>query len=133
MENHGIVLFDGVCNLCNGTVQFIIQRDATAHFKFAAIQSERGMALMAAHDLEPGDLASVVLIEDGRCFARSDAALAIAKGLSGPWPWMAVFWWVPRFIRDGVYNVIARNRYTWFGKRDVCMVPSQDLLARFLS
>ena len=129
-----IVLFDGVCNLCSGAVRFIVERDARGHFKFASLQSDAGKRLMLEHGLEvpEGDPSSIVLIEGGRVSQRSTAALRIARHLGFPWSLGAAFVVVPRFVRDAMYDVIARNRYRWFGKKDVCMVPTPELRARFL-
>ena len=131
-EPHPIVLFDGVCNLCNGSVQFILKRDPRGTFRFASLQSEAGRSLMAGHGLDPGALSSVVLIEDGRAFEESSAALRIARHLPGPWKLLRVFAVVPRPLRDAVYRWIARNRYRWFGKTETCWLPTPELRARFL-
>jgi predicted DCC family thiol-disulfide oxidoreductase YuxK len=129
-----IVLFDGVCNLCSGTVRFIVERDRDAYFRFASIQSEAGAELMRAHGLEvpEGDPTSIVVVDDGRPLQRSDAALAIAKHLKMPWKLLYAAVIIPRFLRDAVYDLVARNRYRVFGKKDVCMVPTPELRARFL-
>ncbi len=129
-----MVLFDGICNLCSGFVRFIVERDPAAHFRFASLQSEAGRALMREHGLEIGEVdpTSVVLVEDGRAYQRSTAALRIARRLRFPWPLFAAFVVVPRFVRDVVYDFVARHRYRWFGKKDVCMVPTPELRARFL-
>lgn len=113
-----VVLFDGVCNLCNGLVQFIIRRDPHARFKFAPMTS-------FADD-------TMVLVEHGRRFVRSDAVLRIARQLRAPWPLLFVFIVVPRPLRDWAYDVVARRRYRWFGRRETCMVPTPELGARFL-
>jgi len=130
--DHPVLLFDGVCNLCNGSVQFIIERDPEARFRFASLQSEEGQALLNRFESRPADLSSVVLVQEGRLYARSEAALRVARQLSGGWPLLYALIVVPRPIRDAVYNWIARNRYRWFGKKDACMIPSPDLKARFL-
>lgn len=129
------MLFDGVCNLCNGAVQFIIDRDPKDVFRFASLQSERGAALLAAHGRTPpeGDPESVVLIEDGRVYEHSSAALRVARRLRGLWSLFYVFIIVPPFLRDAVYRFIARNRYRWFGKEEMCRVPTPALRARFLT
>lgn len=132
-----IVLFDGVCNLCNGAVNFIIDRDKPGNFRFAALQSERASALLVqqgAKALAPGaDPDSIVLLEGGKLYEHSTAALRIARRLSGLWPALYyLFIWVPRPIRDWVYRFIARNRYRWFGKADACRMPTPALKARFL-
>ena len=129
-----IVFFDGVCNLCNGTVRFVVERDKHAYFRFASIQSDAGAEIMRKHGLEAphGDPTSIVVIEDDRAYQRSTAALHMVRHLTFPWKLGYAFIIVPRFIRDAVYNFIARHRYEWFGRRDVCMVPTPELRARFL-
>ena len=132
MSQGGIVLFDGVCNLCNGAVDFVIRRDPKQQFTFASLQSERGKELLKQHGLPTNTLNSIVLIQDGKAYQRSDAALRIAQGLQGAWPSLGIFQFLPRFLRDGVYGFIARNRYRWFGKRDTCRLPTPQERARFL-
>jgi predicted DCC family thiol-disulfide oxidoreductase YuxK len=127
-----VILFDGVCNLCNGFVRFVIARDPDGRFQFGALQSPAARRLLDSFDLRDAGPDSVVLIEDGRAWTRSAAALRITRGLSFPWPLAAVFVVVPRPLRDWIYNLVARNRYRWFGKRDVCMVPTPELRARFI-
>jgi predicted DCC family thiol-disulfide oxidoreductase YuxK len=129
-----VILFDGVCNLCNGSVQFMIARDPHEHFRFASIQSDAGEKLMREHGIEPpkGDPSSIMLIEDGKAYERSTAALRIVRHLRFPWNLAWVFVIVPRPLRDVVYKFIASHRYKWFGKKDVCMVPTPELRARFL-
>ena len=131
---HPIVLFDGVCNLCNGTVQFLIRRDRARIFRFAPLQSEAAHRVCAEAGLPaPGnDPGSMLLILGGRVFDRSTAALQIARRLPFPWPMCAVFLLVPRVLRDIVYRLVARYRYRWFGKNESCMVPTQELRALFL-
>ena len=126
------ILFDGVCNLCNGFVQFVVARDPRAHFRFAALSSEGARQLLIDSGVIDPLPDSMVLIEDGRVYLRSDAPLRIARRLTFPWPLLAVFLAVPRFIRDRVYDAVAARRYRWFGRRDVCMVPSADLRQRFI-
>ncbi len=127
-----VVLFDGVCNLCNGSVRFVIERDPHKHFQFAPLQSETATTLIGgtADPLAMPD--SIVLVDDGRLYVRSTAALRIARRLRFPWPILWVFMAVPRPLRDRVYDVIARHRYGWFGKRDTCMVPTKEIRDRFL-
>ena len=129
-----IVLFDGVCNLCSSAVRFIVERDRQRHFMFASIQSDAGKTLMTEHGiaLPEGDPTSIVLVDDGRAYQRSTAALRIARRLRFPWSLGWAFVVVPRFVRDAVYDFVARHRYRWFGKKDVCMVPTPELRARFL-
>jgi predicted DCC family thiol-disulfide oxidoreductase YuxK len=129
---HAVVLFDGVCNLCNRTVQFIIARDPAAHFRFAALESEAARRLLGETQVGNTLPDSVVLIEDGRVYTRSTAALRIVRRLVFPWPLIYALMVVPRPLRDMVYDLIARHRYWWFGKRDACMVPTPEIRARFL-
>jgi predicted DCC family thiol-disulfide oxidoreductase YuxK len=130
--NHAIVLFDGVCHLCTSTVQFIITRDPQGYFAFASLQSEVGRTLLEEHGLQPDALETLVLVEGSCCFTRSDAALRVAQQLSGGWSLLRILWLVPKPIRDWGYTIIALNRYRWFGRRETCMVPSRDILNRFL-
>ena len=128
-----VVLFDGVCNFCSASVQFIIARDKKSVFHFAALQSDAGKDVLAKHHLsQGGDPESIVLVDGDRTYTHSSAALRIAKDLSFPWFFGYVFLVVPRFLRDAVYRVIAKNRYRWWGKKDACMVPTPELRARFL-
>jgi predicted DCC family thiol-disulfide oxidoreductase YuxK len=128
-----VILFDGICNLCNQWVQFVIRRDPKGHVLFAPLQSDAGKVLQVNHGLRPDDLDSIVLIEGKACYTKSDAALRIARYLSGPWPVIRLLTVVPRGIRNWCYDVVARNRYRWFGKREVCLVPSGAVRARFLN
>ena len=127
-----IILFDGVCNLCNSAVNFVIDHDPKGRFRFAALQSDFGIAEMKR--LGPRDdlMESIVLLEGDRAFTRSSAALRIARGLGFPWSMALVFWVVPRPLRDWAYDVVARNRYRWFGRRKECRVPTPELKARFV-
>lgn len=127
-----IVLFDGVCNFCNGTVNFIIRRDSENRFRFAALQSEAGQKLLRQYDLNQPGIDSVVLIENGGAFTHSSAALKIARRLGGFWQVFSIFQIVPRPARDFFYRLLARNRYRLFGKKDVCMMPTPEIKARFL-
>ena len=129
---HPTILFDGVCNLCNGSIQFILKRDPRALFRFASLQSEAGRRLVAENGLDPEVLSSVILIEDGRVYRESTAALRIARHMSGAWKLLRVFVLIPRPIRDALYRLIARNRYRWFGKSETCWLPTPELRARFL-
>lgn len=127
---HHVVLFDGVCNLCNASINFVIDRDAEAVFRFAPLQSDVGRALVSGCEVKGED--SIVLVEDGRCYVRSDAALRIARRLDGAWRLLGVLRVVPRPLRDAAYRIIARNRYRWFGRQESCRLPTPDLRARFL-
>lgn len=132
---HPVVLFDGVCNLCNATVQFLVDRDPDGVLRFASLQSEQGAAILAEHGKQApeGDPDSVLFVEDGRVFDRSSAALRIARHLRGIWKIFYVFVIVPRPLRDLVYRFIAHHRYRWFGKSEQCRIPTPELRARFLS
>jgi predicted DCC family thiol-disulfide oxidoreductase YuxK len=127
-----VVLFDGECNLCNHSVNFVIDRDPRGHFRFASSQSDVGQALLARHGLRDAALTGVVLLQDGRAFTGSSAALRIARGLRAPWSLLSWLLVVPRPIRDFVYGVVARNRYRWFGRIDACRLPTPELRQRFL-
>ena len=129
--NSPIILFDGVCNLCNASVQFIINRDPKHHFMFATLQGKTAEAILGGAPLAELDLNSVVLVENGKVYDRSTAALRIAKKLSGGWPLFYACIIVPRFLRDGLYNWIAKNRYKWFGKQESCMMPTPELKRLF--
>jgi len=128
-----VILFDGVCNLCNGFVQFVIARDPHAHFRFAALSSDAAARVFREAGVVLPIPDTIVLVDAGQVYFRSDAPLRIARGLRFPWPLAAVLVVVPRFLRDRVYDFIAARRYRWFGRRDVCMIPTPDLRARFLS
>ena len=128
-----IVLFDGVCNLCNATVRFIIANEAGEHVRFASLQSPSGRTLAAAHGVTPGSLDSMLLVANGSLFRKSTAALKIARLLRFPW-WLA-YWLilVPRFVRDPIYDFIGRRRYRWFGMRPECVISHPGAEHRFLS
>jgi predicted DCC family thiol-disulfide oxidoreductase YuxK len=128
-----IILFDGVCNLCNTSVQFVIQRDTSGKFNYAALQSVAGQKLLKENNLPANEFYSIILIKNGEVFQRSRAALEIARELSGLWPLLYVFVIVPPFIRNGIYNWIAKNRYRWFGRKEECMIPTPELKSRFLN
>lgn len=128
-----IILFDGVCNLCNGAVQFIITRDKHSTFHFASLQSAIGQQLLEHHGLNAQQIDTIVLIEQNQAYTHSTAALKIAKHLTMPWPALALALYLPSFIRDGVYKWIAKNRYEWLGKREACMLPRAEWKAKFLS
>jgi predicted DCC family thiol-disulfide oxidoreductase YuxK len=129
---HPIVLFDGVCNLCNGAVQLILRHDPAGRFRFASLQSPAGEELQTRLGIDPKALDSILLIEGERCYRESDAALRIAAGMSGAWKALGVLRVIPRPLRDPVYRWIARNRYRWFGKQETCWLPTPELRGRFL-
>lgn len=128
-----IILFDGVCNFCSGSVNFIIERDRAGYFKFAPLQSEIGERLLAKHDIDKNKTDSVILIEDEKVYTYSTAALRIARRLDGFWKYFYAFIVVPRPIRDFFYKLFAKNRYRLFGKQDACMLPTAEMRARFLA
>ena len=123
-----IVFFDGVCNLCNGAVRFILARDPAGRFRFAPLQSQAAERFLG--DDRPAE--SIILLEGGKTHTKSTAVLRIARGLRFPWPMLYGFVAVPRPWRDWIYNWVARHRYAWFGKREFCMVPSPELRRRFM-
>jgi predicted DCC family thiol-disulfide oxidoreductase YuxK len=127
-----LVLFDGVCNLCNGFVQFVVARDPGGRFQFGALQSAAARRVLELHDTPAPLPDAIVLVDDGQLFTRSTAALRIARRLTFPWPLAYAFIAVPRPLRDWIYDLIARHRYRWFGTRDHCMVPTPALRSRFI-
>jgi predicted DCC family thiol-disulfide oxidoreductase YuxK len=132
MNEHPIILFDGVCNLCSVAVQWILGKDTQALFRFASLQSEIGQDLLKKHGIDAKKMNSIVLISDGKAFTHSDAALEIAGKLDGFWQYLTIFTWIPRFLRDAVYNFVAANRYRFFGKKEECWLPTKKLKSRFL-
>ncbi|MGJ7913274.1 thiol-disulfide oxidoreductase DCC family protein [Neobacillus sp. LXY-1] len=126
-----IILFDGVCNLCNSSVQFIIKRDPKGHFQFASIQGKMGQNLLKKYHVNT-DINSFILIDHDKVFFKSNAALRVCRNLAGYWKWLAIFFIIPSTIRNGIYDFIANNRYKWFGKKESCMIPSQKWKNRFL-
>jgi predicted DCC family thiol-disulfide oxidoreductase YuxK len=127
-----LILFDGVCNLCNGWVRFVIRRDPNGIFRFAAQQTAAGRAIIEDRIGGSGQLSSIILIEDRAIYAESEAILQILTRLGAPWSWAAWLRIIPRQIRDAGYRFIANHRYRWFGRTQVCQVPSTDLRSRFI-
>ena len=130
-----IVLFDGVCNFCNSTVNFIIEHDNAGYFKFAPLQSDVGKRLAGEHGLETKTDStpdSVILVENGRAYTHSAAVAEIAKHLEKPWSWLRWLKMIPAPIRDAGYKLFAKYRYRLFGKREECMLPTPEMRARFL-
>jgi predicted DCC family thiol-disulfide oxidoreductase YuxK len=127
-----VILFDGVCNFCNSSVNFTIKRDKNNLLKFAALQSLAGSQLMEQYELPANEMQSFIFIENGVAYNRSTAALKVCKYLGAAWPLCYAFIIVPKFIRDGIYNFIAKNRYKWFGKQNECMLPTPAVKAKFL-
>lgn len=131
-KNHDIVLFDGVCNLCNGAILFLIKRDKNDRFRFAPLESEVGKKLLLKHQIDPSKIDSIVLVSDNTAFTKATAALNISRHLGGLWPLLYSLIIIPNFITDAVYDFIARNRYRWFGKKESCMIPTPELQSKFL-
>ncbi|PWQ95379.1 thiol-disulfide oxidoreductase DCC family protein [Leucothrix pacifica] len=131
-NNKSTIIFDGICNFCNSSVNFIIARDPEGKFSFAPMQGETAQALMKQHGIDNPNLDTFLLIKDGKLYQRTDAALEITKDLTGFWKLFRVFVIVPAPIRDVFYRVFAKYRYRLFGKKDVCMVPTPEVRERFL-
>lgn len=131
-SRYPVLLFDGVCNFCNDTVNTLIKIDRRGVIRYAPLQSETGQNMLDAFGYGGEQLSTIVLIVDGSIYTKSDATLQIAKHLGGLWHLFRIFKIVPRPIRNGVYDWIARNRYKWFGKKDACMIPTPDVRSRFL-
>jgi len=129
----GVVLFDGVCNLCNGWVRFVLPRDRQQRFRFASLQSSFGADVLKGQGLPADYLGSILLLEGDVLYAKSDAVLRIIKRLRWPWPLLNALSIIPRGFRDMIYDWVARNRYRWFGKQDACMLPRPEHATRFLS
>jgi len=127
-----IIFFDGVCNLCNYSVQLVLKHDTKHHFVFAALQSDvaRDILLQYPENITKKD--SILLLKNNQIYTESTAALLIAKQFTGFWKVLLVFWIIPKFLRDRLYRFIAKNRYRWFGKKDSCMIPTKEVSKRFL-
>ena len=133
MTDNAVILFDGVCNLCNASVNFVIDRDPRGYFRFAALQSDVSQKLMARHNLPGTYFDSIVFIENGRAYTKSTAALRVARKMAFPWPIFYSFIIIPGILRDPLYDWIGRNRYRWFGKQESCRIPTPELKQRSLS
>jgi predicted DCC family thiol-disulfide oxidoreductase YuxK len=131
-KKHPILLFDGVCNLCNSMVTFVIKRDKKATFKFASLQSDVGQNILKEHSLPMTEFDSFYYVEGKRIFTKSSAALKVAKELDGAWKLFYPLILIPKPLRDIVYSYVAKNRYRWFGKKDQCMLPNPEMQKRFL-
>jgi predicted DCC family thiol-disulfide oxidoreductase YuxK len=132
VNENPVILFDGVCNFCNGTVNFVLKQDRKDVFRFAALQSEAGRKLLEKYKLSTEEFDSFVLLDEGKIYKKSAAALRVMNKL--PWYWKEVqlFRVIPTPFRDAIYDFIARNRYKWFGKKDQCMIPTLEIKSRFL-
>lgn len=131
MENP-IILFDGVCNFCNASVLFVLKRDKKAVLRFAPLQSPAGRRILERYHFPTDDFDTMLLVESDRIYMRSSAALRIVKALGGLWFLLYACILIPKPVRDLLYNVIARNRYKWFGKRETCMIPTPEMKTRFI-
>jgi len=127
-----ILLFDGVCNLCNSTIQFVLKRDKKHYFKFASLQSNYGQLFLKKNKLPTSIYDTFILIEGNSYTIKSSAILKVFKQLSGLWPILYIFIIIPKIIRDALYNIIAKNRYHIFGKKDSCMIPDKEIISRFM-
>ncbi|WP_237524113.1 thiol-disulfide oxidoreductase DCC family protein [Shewanella sp. KX20019] len=127
-----IIIFDGVCNLCHGAVNFVLEHDSAARFAFAPLQSNTGKKYLSKYGVTEVALDSVILIKADQCYLRSDAAIEIAKSLDAPWRLLRFSRFLPRIIRDGLYNALAKRRYSLFGTRAVCLLPSAEVNKRFI-
>jgi predicted DCC family thiol-disulfide oxidoreductase YuxK len=127
-----VVIFDGVCNLCAASVRFVLRHEAEPQLLFTPLQSPAGARLMREHGFSPDDVKTFVLVVDGKAYAKSDAAIRVTQYFRGPWKLMGLMRIVPRPLRDWGYDLVARNRYRWFGRVDECMVPTPELRARFI-
>jgi len=132
MNDLPVILFDGVCNLCSGSVRFIIKHDPTHHFRFASLQGEFGRQVLEKYHLPVAEFGSFILLEKDTVYTKSSAALRVVKKLSGPWSVLYAFIIVPPFIRNTVYDLVARNRYKWFGKKEACWIPTPELKGLFI-
>ncbi|SMG47540.1 thiol-disulfide oxidoreductase DCC family protein [Arenibacter troitsensis] len=133
IQDNKIILFDGVCNLCNSSVQYVIKRDKGNVYRFAALQSEIGKKLVEERGIDTSQIDSIILIEPGVAYyTKSTAALKIAQSFGGVWQLASVFEWIPEKIRNWVYDYIAKNRYKWYGRKDACMIPTPELKSKFL-
>lgn len=132
MEEPRVILFDGVCNFCNYWVNFAINRDSKKKLRFTTLQGETAKQLLPQYNISPTNISSVIFIDKGKAYTQSSAALRICKHLNGGWKLFYALMIVPKFIRDFFYNIIARNRYKWFGKKDECRIPTPELRERFL-
>lgn len=132
-DGKSIILFDGVCTLCNASIDFVMKRDRTNRFLVGALQEPISKKLLSDFQVDPAYLDSLVLVEKGKIYFRSTAALRIAKRLSGAWPLFYLFIVIPAFVRDPIYDWIGKNRYRWFGMKSTCRIPSAEERNKFLS
>ncbi|ARS40829.1 thiol-disulfide oxidoreductase [Sphingobacteriaceae bacterium GW460-11-11-14-LB5] len=133
MIQQPIIFFDGVCNLCNASVQFVIAHDKKDQFKFTALQGDYAKEVLSKFNDDPQQLNTILLLQEGRLYTKSSAALRVAGKLNGLIPLLYVFLLVPKFIRDWFYDIIAKNRYQWWGRQESCWVPTPELKSKFIA
>jgi predicted DCC family thiol-disulfide oxidoreductase YuxK len=131
-SNNGIILFDGVCNFCNNSINLVIRKDKRDYFRFAPLQSEAGKILTQKFNIDTSKTDSVLLIENDTLYSKSTAALQIARKMSGLFPLCYALIIIPKFLRDPIYDYIAKRRYNWFGKKESCMIPTPEIRKKFL-
>jgi predicted DCC family thiol-disulfide oxidoreductase YuxK len=132
MKEHPLILFDGICNFCNSAVNFVIKKDKDAVIHFAPLQSPKGRLYLKQYNYPVNHLNSFLFIEENKVYTKSTAALKVCRHLKGLWPLCYGFIIVPKFIRDGIYSWVAKNRYKWFGVRQECMMPTPEVRSRFV-
>ena len=130
--SHPVILFDGVCNLCARSVQFVIKHDPKHQFRFASLQNEFGRQVLEEFQLPATEWGSFILLENNRIYTQSGGALRVVKKLNGLLPFLYIFIIIPRFVRDAIYQWIAKNRYKWFGKKQACWLPTPELSSLFI-
>lgn len=133
MEKPKIILFDGICNLCNSFVQRVIKNDSKNIFKFASLQSDFGQNFLKTNHLDHRELKTIILVDGEKFYTKSTAALKIGKELKGIYQISSILIWIPRPIRDFVYDIVSRNRYSWFGRQDSCWIPTPELKNKFIN
>jgi len=126
-----VIFFDGICNLCNASVQFAIKRDSKKVFRYTALQGVFAQSVLPEYNIDLTKINSILLLEDNRIYTKSSAALRVAKKLDGLWPLLYGLIIIPKFIRDWFYDIVAKNRYKWWGKQEFCWVPTPELKSRF--
>ncbi|MBT8317773.1 MAG: thiol-disulfide oxidoreductase DCC family protein [Lutibacter sp.] len=132
-KGKSIILFDGICNLCNSSVNFIIRNDKKEHFLFASLQSDAAKEILLQYQVKKITFDSILLIENGKIYTKSTAALRISRNLDGTYRFIYFLKIIPKSITDWIYDIIANNRYKWFGKKESCMMPDEKLKSKFLS
>lgn len=131
-QSHEIILFDGICNLCNSSINFIIDHDEENHFKFASLQSDFGQQVLMKYGKNTNEFDSIILLKNDTVYQKSEAVVEITKHLSGYWKYFSILGFIPTFLLNFVYDIVAKNRYHFFGKLEVCRLPTPELKARFL-